>query len=247
MKQIDFPITGFRSFSTFVNEPIRNKEDIIRVLLYSMKNLLLKEQLEDEELGSVSVIIDQTSRLYFLCKNSNELPNKYYSFVFPFFLEIDNTSNNCTIKCKNSSEIISSELIDALIRLLDTGWFSENNLNSDTLDKFACDYLENISDFYGAEGILSEEEDLLDIAHWSIIKTLLTFEPSYMRYDFDDSDRADERSHPIHHLDVHYNSSGTFKLGLNLSIPKNQRLDWEIFKDIFNNGKARDNDVYRLG
>ena len=184
-KEIKFYITDFRDFHNIVNSPIRNKEDIIKVLLFSLKNLLIKQNNEDEDKGEVRIIVDRSSRIYFVCKEVGELPTKYYSFVFPFFIQQD------------------SELIDKLIVLLDKGWFSDNNINSDDIDKFACDYLDEIDDYCNVKGTTYEEKSNIYISHWSIIKVLLTFEPSYLRYDYDPEYENGE-SHPLNHLDIHY-------------------------------------------
>ncbi|MGU9321063.1 hypothetical protein ACV30Q_07630 [Clostridium perfringens] len=88
-KEIKFFITDFRGFYDIINKPIRSKEDIIRVLLLSIKNLLLENEFEDEGKGEVKIIIGKNSRIYFICKERGNLPNKYYSFTFPFFVEKD--------------------------------------------------------------------------------------------------------------------------------------------------------------
>lgn len=243
-KEIKFYITDFRDFHNIVNSPIRNKEDIIKVLLFSLKNLLIKQNNEDEDKGEVRIIVDRSSRIYFVCKEVGELPTKYYSFVFPFFIQQD-SEGEYVIRCKTSLDVIDSELIDKLIVLLDKGWFSDNNINSDDIDKFACDYLDEIDDYCNVKGTTYEEKSNIYISHWSIIKVLLTFEPSYLRYDYDPEYENGE-SHPLNHLDIHYTSSGTFKLGFDSTVNIKDRLDFYTFKDILENGKLRGEKCYKI-
>lgn len=239
-KEFNFYITDFRNFHQVINSPIRSKEDLIRVLLLSMKFILGQRNFKDEDKGIASIIVDKISRIYFICKEPNQLPHKYYSFAFPFFLE--NRNDEWIIKCKITQEGISSELIDSLLILLDNGWFSDVNDNLKTLDNFTCHYLDIIQDYYNIEGISSNQQDFHDYIHWSVIKTLLTFEPSYVRYDYDEEHEA--LNHPLHHLDVHYASNSTFKLGFDIAIP--DRLDFEQFKDILENGKYIKNQCYNI-
>lgn len=243
-KEVKFFITEFRNFYKVVNQPIRNKEDIIRILLLSIKNLLLENKFDDEDKGEININVVKSSRIYFFCKRPGLLPDKYYSFVFPFFLDKD-TEDRLIVRCKTSSEIINSELIDFLIVLLENGWFSDSNINSDDIDKFACDYLDVVEEYYDIKSIFSDQKDSIDIEHWSIIKNLLTFEPSYVRYDYDPK-HVDGEIHPLNHLDIHYTTSGTFKLGFDRSINIKDRLGFDIFKDILDNGKARGDLCYKL-
>lgn len=244
-KSAKFYITDFREFYNVVNSPIRGKEDIIKVLLLSIKNLLINYNNKDEGKGEVIINIDKSSRIYFVCKQVGELPSKYYSFVFPFSLQ-EESEGKFIVRCRTSLEKIDSELIDQLLNLVDKGWFSDGNINSDNIDKFACDFLEAIDDYYIIKGINTEEKNNNTyVAHWSIIKTLLTFEPSYVRYDYDPK-YEDGDKHPLHHLDVHYTSNGTFKLGFDSSINIKERLDFNIFKDILENGKEREDICYKI-
>ena len=44
---------------------------------------------------------------------------------------------------------------------------------------------------------------------------LLSFEPGYLRYDYDDNEgRVDEKTHPINHIDIFFSGNNTFKVGL---------------------------------
>lgn len=242
-KEIKFPITSFRNFHQVVNTPIRTKSDLIKVLLLSMKFILLKEEFKDEDKGMVSVVIDKISRIYFICKEPNHLPDKYYSFAFPFFLESIN-NNEWIIKCKTTQEPIDSELIDSLLSLLDNGWFSDCNDNLSTLDSFACDYLDAIEDYYIIRDPISYDQGFHEQVNWSVIKTLLTFEPSYVRYDYDE--KHENPNHPLNHLDIHYTPSGTFKLGFDSSLNIKDRLDFKKFQDILENGKYYQDRCYNL-
>ena len=51
-----------------------------------------------------------------------------------------------------------------------------------------------------------------------MIYDLLVFEPGYIRYDIDFSNRIDPIKHPPHHLDINYDNASTFKIGLSKGI-----------------------------
>lgn len=243
-KEVKFYITDFRRFHEIVNTPIRYKEDIIKILLFSIKNLLINSDCENEDKGEVIISIDKSSRIYFICKNKDELPSKYYSFTFPFSLQnVD--EGKYIVSCKTSLQVIDSELIDKLIVLLDKGWFSENNTSSDDIDNFACSFMDDMEDYYYARGVECEDMKSLYTAHWSIVKTLLTFEPSYIRYDFDPK-YENGQIHPLNHLDVNYSSNGTYKLGFDDTFNKRKRIEFVKFKDILENGKLRDDKCYTI-
>ncbi len=243
-KEIKFFITDFRGFYDIINKPIRSKEDIIRVLLLSIKNLLLENEFEDEGKGEVKIIIGKNSRIYFICKERGNLPNKYYSFTFPFFVEKD-IDGKVLVKSKINSEVITSELVDNLLVLLENKWFSDLNETFDDIDKFACDYFYIFEEYYSSKGIIGEEQDRSHIEYWSIVKSLLTFEPAYVRYDYD-PDHEDGEKHPLNHLDIHYANNGTFKLGFDKSMKIKDRLEFNIFKYILENGKEREEICYKI-
>lgn len=243
IKEIKFFITDYRNFHNIVNSPIRSKEDIIKILLLSIKNILLEKKFDDEDKGEVYISIDKSSRIYFICKNPGELPNKYYSFIFPFFLIKDEDEKWC-VKCKTSLETITSELIECLLVLIDKGWFSEANVNSDNIEKFACDYMDIVGDYYD-NNVANNNQSIIEVSHWSIIKNLFTFEPSYVRYDYDPI-HEDGDIHPLNHMDIHYTSSGTFKLGFDKSMNIKERLEFCKFKDILENGKSQNNICYKI-
>ncbi|MCI9978428.1 hypothetical protein JY742_20160 [Clostridioides difficile] len=242
-KEIKFFITDFKDFHTTVNKLIRTKEDLIRILLITIKHILINKNFKDEDKGEVNIIINKSSRLYFICKKPGELPTKYFSFAFPFFVEKD-SYNNWIIKCKTSSHSINSEFVDYLLTLLDKGWFSDCNKQLDSIDKFACDYIDIINEYYNVRNIISEEQNFHETVNWAIIKTLLTFEPGYIRYDYDTEHETTD-NHPLNHLDIYYAQS-TFKLGFDKSFKISSRLDFNKFKDILENGNYMQKRCYLL-
>ena len=63
------------------------------------------------------------------------------------------------------------------------------------------------------------------------IYDLLVFDPGYVRYDIDFSDRLDPLNHPAHHLDINYDNASTYKLGLS------KEIDFDEFINILNINK----------
>lgn len=241
-KVTSFYITNYRGLYELARTPIRSKKDLIHLLLLIMKMISIDDyKPEDENLGECLIEVDRTSRVFISLKNSDGVSDKHFSFIFPFVLQQKNEI--WIMKNKNSSGVISSEIIEFLISLIALGWFDDSNQLSHDLDSFACQFIDELKEYNDTLVITS----VLETEIWTTILTLLTFEPGYLRYDFDpDPSRMDEDSHPLHHLDVYFSPSGTFKLGFDSNIGITSQLDFSIFKDILANGKNRKNVCYRL-
>lgn len=206
-------IRFFMSYNLFslANNAIREKSDIINLLLAALPEIMLEGKSEDNNLGYCEVLIGKTSRIIFTLQNKNSGQiYKKFSFSFPFQLERQTDPalfTNWIIKDKNGLEI-SSQLISILQSLSMDKWFDEDIDTSDEALVF-YDHL--------LEAIKSVDLDLSvnDTTVWHLIRRLFLFEPGYLRYDFDDDKgRFDPVYHPLHHLDVFFSNKATFKIGL---------------------------------
>ncbi len=132
------------------------------------------------------------SRLFFC-----DYDKKIHSFQFPFTLRIESEGNKVYYRDKE----ITSDLLSGLVIFFES--------------------LSNKKDIYSVS-----EDILVEIEHYGIEKEilndiiwhLLLFEPGYIRYDYDTSERSKKPNHPENHFDVYYENKNTVKLGLNKKI-----------------------------
>jgi hypothetical protein len=73
--------------------------------------------------------------------------------------------------------------------------------------------IENSSDL-GATGTL----DLLETSLWDALRSIISEDDGYLRYDYDDSERTDEIIHPASHIDLNYSNAASLKLGFRQKI-----------------------------
>lgn len=68
---------------------------------------------------------------------------------------------------------------------------------------------------------------------WKVLRFLMMFELSYIRYDYDEKNQ-DDKYHPLHHIDINYTELGSYKIGI---IPQNTK-QWQnkfLFQIVDNN------------
>ena len=167
--------------------PIRSKADVIVLLMNAVKQMLINYEISDaDSTGVMQLQISDMSRLSFFTED------KFFSICFPFFAKnIDDsniefyTKNGTIVDNKLSSEILSIVNDNKFIACQDVYEFLE-----------PIDQVE-----YPSSGL------------WNVFIELMLFEDGYIRYDHD-IERQDPIMHPLNHIDLFYNSSNTFKLGL---------------------------------
>ena len=200
MKTIEIKIG--RYFCEKLMKPIRNKRDILLLLLETLKfissNLLTEEA---GEKGKVTVCIDKMSRVFYIVEG------KYFSLLFPFSIEekagfyrIYDTETGLEINDKIISLLISVFQLDR---------------------KVECSF-ESVMDFIveSAEEYGNIEIDCI----WTLWMKLWSMEDGYIRYDYDP---LHEKGivHPLYHLDVNYSPGVTYKLGLSKSLSSKKFYD----------------------
>lgn len=183
MKRYEFPIDAYQAL--WVSKAIRSKRDVISLLMRSIKIMLLPTIPAPGAIGSMVLIIDKMSRLFFV------LEDKIFSINFPFVvLEDGDTLAFRSIHHSNINSIVTSQVLS----LLDIDNMFEN--------REVLNFAEPISD------LCRYDEDI-----WCLFRELLLQEDGYIRYDYD-VERVNGHLHPLHHLDVFYSTGNTFKLGL---------------------------------
>lgn len=185
-----------------VSKAIRKKEDVILLLLETMKIFLIDDIFQGNDIkGKVILNIEKMSRVVF------ELENKYFSFNFPFSVEDDVDGIGMRIYDSVSGVELDSKNISVLIRIFN--------------EKLKGDYL--IEDIYYKLASEDEINNLEEIRY--IVERLIFFESGYLRYDYD-NERKNGSLHPEHHFDINFSPSSTFKVGLN------DRIDVDRFIDV---------------
>lgn len=178
------------SEADWIFSPIRTKTNYIVLLMRLIKLMLANiPTAENRCAGEILLKSEKMSRIIISGKD------KIFSIAFPFFIEETDdglrfySNNYLDVNHKTTSQIL--EL------------FRDNKIldHSDVL--MFADPIDNISRF---------DPDI-----WSLSRDLITVEDGYLRYDFDPKN-VDGHLHPLHHLDIFYTTSSTFKIGLNSEI-----------------------------
>ena len=201
MKRYEFELPSIDT-DKFIYKPIRRKEDIINLLMNSVK-LILQNNIYQEEIlepsGKMVLIISKMSRLFYFL-NSGE---KYFSINFPF-----------TVIEKDDKLSFSSKYIDEI----------DTKICFDILSLLSCNQGEESTCVTDILEPLTDENDYHeDIG--TLVKELLFMEDGYIRYDYD-FEHQNGNLHPLNHFDLCYSNKVNFKIGLN------SRIDYEFFIDL---------------
>lgn len=128
--------------------------------------------------------------------------NSIHSLHVPFIID-SNGENSITVRTPQRI-VLKYEYFDELIFLFQSIKEHDQCLQSiEGLDNEFSDMLQE-HQIHGHKEI----EDL-----WTVFCILSTFEPGYIRYDYD-VERRNGRKHPLFHLDVNFEKGGTYKIGL---------------------------------
>lgn len=206
-KRIEFFIS--HNLFALANRAIREKSDVINLLLAALPEIMLESKSNDNNLGYCEVWVGKMSRIVFtLKKETSGQIYKKFSFSFPFQIEKQSEKEKIKtwiIKDNNGIEI-NSQLVSILKSLSKDKWFNEDINTSDEALMFYENILQEVKD-------IGLDLSINDTTVWHLIRKLFLFEPGYLRYDFDD-ERCDPIYHPLHHLDVFFSNKTTFKLGI---------------------------------
>lgn len=178
-----------------LKQPIRTKQQIVLILLEAMKLINDSGESCSGEKGKIVIYIDKMSRIFF------EMENKIFSFCFPFSLEQMRDG-----KYKIYDSLLDLEITNQMISML-YSIFQEEGKLGESLESVMDFVLESAEDF--------EYKDVDNL--WGIIFRLWHTEYGYVRYDYDPL-HEDGAKHPLHHLDINYSGSVTYKVGLNTSM-----------------------------
>lgn len=188
--------------------PIRNKRDLLKLLVQTIKFLVLTPAAPAGRAPSdkkLILYVDKMSRLLFCVEN------KIFSFQFPLQVRIGPGDDSLSILYRDYFEI------DHIISSLLVSVFGQDDIFDSSL--------EDIDGRIWEEIIANEWNGVVDLdALYELAKQLVLFEPGYIRYDHDKV-HTNGALHPEHHLDIFFSSNSTMKLGLQKAIESEWMLD----------------------
>lgn len=198
MKKIRRPFGNY--YYDRLMKPVRRQKDCVALILDILNILLVGEEMSDEK-GVIMIVVDKMSRLF--CFSGK----KYFSMVFPFDMErMEEPGDNYRIYDLILNMEIDNRLIVLMERILNQIDFEESTMD-EIIEKAYFDVAE--------EGYSEDEVGRC----FNLVMRLLSMELGYIRYD-DDPEHENGALHPRYHLDVNYSSKGTYKLGLNSGMRK---------------------------
>lgn len=188
-----------------IERPLRTRSEIILVLLKTIRMFDISSFFPDSEQEKVYISINRMSRIFYVLKN------KIFSFQFPFSIEV--VDEKIRIYERQTNIEITATILSVLISFFEK----------------AKDEMFTFEDFFIS--IMNEDDRPRDIADeqlWEIVKNLATYDLGYLRYDYDEKNFKQDREklHPINHLDICFDQSVTFKLGLD------KGMNYLAFKDM---------------
>lgn len=187
---------------------IREKIDIINLILniYTISNLKETQSLEEITINIINENWGNRIIIY------EDLTQQIQSFHTPFILK--KVGDNYIIKLEKG--FFLDPIDDLVISFLKTIF---NNF-----DNSYCDFNQFFDDFLlNYDAMISDK--MKENMYWNLVLYILSFEPGYFRYDFDET-HENGLIHPVNHFDINYDSMGTYKLGLSnrISIDYIQQL-----------------------
>ena len=178
--------------------------EIIRYINIIVDSAQVSEKSLTEGNVFLEIVVDNKMSRVFISDGT-----KIHSWHFPFQIRSENGKNQITYRGYHISNAICAVLAASFHKnsnelqmddILDQFWSTADDFEVDTLDREICE---------------------MSILH------LLTFEPGYVRFDYDPDRECG--SHPLNHLDINYKDAVHFKLGLN------QKYDCQKLISLLNN------------
>lgn len=205
MKQYTFKLNQATLDKFFI--VIRSKVSTIEVLMEALKYMIINPVVNEDNIkGTLVLKIDKMSRLFFFTEE------KYFSLVFPFFINYDEDENEYSF---------SSSLVNTI----------DNRLISQVIEIINCDEFKTNCSLEFATPICDVDEHCSEY-FWSFLRELLLMEDGYLRYDYDPinhakyQEKGEEHRHPLNHYDVFYSSNATFKVGLTDKIDEDELINF---------------------
>jgi len=192
---------------------IRRKKDVMMLLLECVSELNQADVLRVGHSGPTANVfrleVGRSQRLFFSLKDK-----KIFSISFPF--EIREKEDKYLIRDRQG-HLMSAGIVSALKSMVNEEVFNLQQYDaSNDLEELVLDMLDRFSDKEESSMDSFMSRDL-----WDILYNLMTFEPGYIRYDYD-VENEDASRHPLSHIDINYSDSVSYKIGLKkrMAMPK---------------------------
>lgn len=194
---------------------IKLKSHLIELLIEIASLIIVNVPVKDEGFGKFIIFMDKMRRIFFSIKEPSAEVYKHFSFNFP--LKVSKEYGKFRLETITGEVKIESYHIAILRSICANGAFDEKECRHGLL----LDFSQLVESTFLDLGMQMQyhERDLNQI-----LMELFTFEPSYIRYDYDEKNQ-NGRIHPLNHLDIFYTQSTTFKLGC-------EQLELNKFMDI---------------
>lgn len=175
-------------------KPIREKKDIIVVLLESIRLMINGNTSPPKNSnGKLVLYVGKASRLIFFSEK------KFFSINFPFFIDNFNDCLIYDISYDKKRLVIDGEIVSQMMEII--------------LEKNIFDS-QSISSFYEALDNICVQKQV-----WECLFKLLTFEDGYIRFDNDTKNVT--ANHPQYHIDLFYDEHNKIKFGFHNNINNN--------------------------
>ena len=185
-------------------KPLRTREEAILLLLYTIRMLDISKYLTEERSEKIKISISKMNRIFYL------LEYKMFSMQFPFCVEDSSEQNDVVIYHHITGTIISPRIVSFLIEAFE-------KMNRKEMD------FEMIFEIIMENEIFNDE--FTSKEKWLLISHLLKYDLGYIRYDFDPK-QENGRMHPLNHLDISFDTSTAYKIGLS------KRIEFNDLKNI---------------
>lgn len=191
---------------TLICRRIKTKSHLIELLVEISSLIISNVQIVNDNYGKCIIRLENKKRIYFSINDINTGVHKHFSINFPF--NIEEVNSQLKIETKYNSVEIQSYHLAVLRSICSNEGFNEKYCKHGLLLDFS-QLVESIFNDMGMK--LSYYESDIN----QILIELFTFEPGYIRFDYD-VENENGRVHPLNHLDIFYSQHTTFKLGCSL-------------------------------
>lgn len=184
MKSRSYTMNIDESLLALISKPVRKHQDCIDVILNTMKFWNLFSSKKIDSLSAKLIIsVGKMSRLFIIRENRVE------SILFPF--TVVESESGVRFISKSIGDITNFHISRA------SSIINNQSYNSGCIYEFS-------------DSVIDSADVLPNF--WGFIRELMDFEGGYVRYDTDAKNENGDL-HPLHHLDIFFSSSATFKVG----------------------------------
>lgn len=185
-------------------KPLRTREEAVLLLLYTIRMFDISNYLTEERSEEIKLSINKMNRIFYV------LEGKMFSMQFPFCIDDNNEPNKVIIYHNITGTVINSMVLSFLIEAFEQ--MTQKEMDFETVFEIIME-TEIINDEFTTKEM------------WLLISHLLKYDLGYIRYDID-PEHENGKMHPLNHLDICFDNSATYKIGLS------NKIEFEDFKNI---------------